>query len=70
LILFALGLSHYGNLVPPSALHGLKVAAVAVVAQAVWGMARSLCPDAPRITLMILAAVAVTLILRRGARSV
>jgi chromate transporter len=62
LILFALGLSHYGNLVPPSALHGLKVAAVAVVAQAVWGMARSLCPDAPRITLMILAAVAVTLI--------
>jgi len=62
LILFALGLSHYGSLVPPSALHGLKVAAVAVVAQAVWGMARSLCPDAPRITLMTLAAVAVTLI--------
>ena len=29
-------------------LHGLKVAAVAVVAQAVWQMARQLCPDAPR----------------------
>jgi len=28
------------------ALHGLKIAAVAVVAQAVWGMARALCPDA------------------------
>ena len=27
---------------------GLKTVAVAVVAQAVWGMARSLCPDAPR----------------------
>lgn len=27
------------------ALHGLKLVAVAVVAQAVWGMARTLCPD-------------------------
>lgn len=62
LILFALGLSRFGNLVAPGALHGLKVAAVAVVAQAVWGMARSLCPDAPRLTLMALAAVAVTLV--------
>lgn len=62
LILFALGLSRYGNLMPAGALHGLKVAAVAVVAQAVWGMARSLCPDAPRITLMALAAVAVSLV--------
>jgi hypothetical protein len=33
-------------------VHGLKVVAVAVVAQAVWGMARNLCPDAPRITIM------------------
>jgi len=62
LILFALGLSRYGNLIPAGALHGLKVAAVGVVAQAVWGMARSLCPDAPRITLMALAAVAVSLV--------
>jgi len=30
------------------ALHGLKLVAVAVVAQAVWGMARSLAPDKPR----------------------
>src|SRR5262249_30746027 len=28
-------------------LHGLNVVAVAVVAQAVWGMARNLCPDRP-----------------------
>lgn len=60
LILFAIGLSHYGNAIPAGALHGLKVAAVAVVAQAVWGMARSLCPDAPRLTMMILTAVVVT----------
>lgn len=62
LIVFALGLSRYGNLLPAGALHGLKVAAVAVVAQAVWGMARSLCPDAPRITIMALCAVAVSLV--------
>lgn len=30
------------------ALHGLKIVAVAIVAQAVWGMARSLCPDRER----------------------
>ncbi|WP_234054017.1 MULTISPECIES: chromate efflux transporter [unclassified Xanthobacter] len=29
-------------------LHGLKLVAVAVVAQAVWGMARNLAPDQPR----------------------
>jgi chromate transporter len=40
-------------------LHGLKVVAVAVVAQAVWGMARSLCPDRPRATLAIVAAIVV-----------
>jgi chromate transporter len=39
-------------------LHGLKVVAVAVVAQAVWGMARSLAPDRPRATIAILATVA------------
>lgn len=55
LTLFALGLSNYGNAIPASALHGLKVVAVAVVAQAVWGMARNLCPDVPRITMMMVA---------------
>jgi chromate transporter len=29
-------------------LHGLKLVAVAIVAQAVWGMARTLCPDRER----------------------
>src|SRR5918992_226696 len=40
-------------------LHGLKVVAVAVVAQALWGMARSLAPDRERATIAILAAIAV-----------
>jgi chromate transporter len=39
-------------------LHGLKVVAVAVVAQAVWGMAQNLTPDRPRVTLAVLAATA------------
>jgi chromate transporter len=37
-------------------LHGLKLVAVAVVAQAVWSMARNLCPDRPRAALALLAA--------------
>lgn len=62
LILFAMGIATYGNAMPSGALHGLKVVAVAVVAQAVWGMARKLCPDAPRITLMAAAASFVLLV--------
>jgi len=51
LILFALGV---GRSAPGSGwLHGLVVVAVAVVVQAVWGMARALCPDRPRATLMV-----------------
>ncbi|TJZ76239.1 chromate efflux transporter [Chitiniphilus eburneus] len=56
LALFALGLDAWPALVPPGALHGLKVVAVAVVAQAVWGMARQLCTDAPRVVLALCAA--------------
>ncbi|HEY8900822.1 MAG TPA: chromate efflux transporter [Chthoniobacterales bacterium] len=40
----------------PGWLHGLKLAAVAVVAQAVWQMGRQLCPDVPRATLALAAA--------------
>src|SRR6187402_1704562 len=40
-------------------VHGLTVVAVAVVAQAVWGMSRQFCTDRVRATLAILAALAV-----------
>ena len=62
LILFALGIASYGDAMPSGVLRGLKVVAVAVVAQAVWGMARNLCPDAPRITIMAAAACFVLLV--------
>ncbi|RFC64689.1 MULTISPECIES: chromate efflux transporter [Mesorhizobium] len=38
-------------------LHGLKIVAVAIVAQAVWGMARSLCPDRERATIAVAAII-------------
>lgn len=59
LVLFGLGIRGL-DLSGVGWLHGLKVAAVAVVAQAVWGMARSLCPDRERATIAILAALAVS----------
>ncbi|MXQ54982.1 chromate transporter [Shimazuella alba] len=40
-------------------LHGLLVVAVAVVAQAVWGMAKNLAPDRPRRAIAILSAMVV-----------
>lgn len=59
LILFGYGVIEFGDAVGFGALHGLKVVAVAVVAQAVWTMARSLCPDAKRATMAVLASIAV-----------
>lgn len=62
LVLLALGLSAgTQSFMPhglPGLLHGLKLVAVAVVAQAVWGMGKSLCPDKPRAAMATLAAAA------------
>jgi chromate transporter len=57
LIVFAVGLTQHREWMDSGLLHGLKVVAVAVVAQAVWGMAKSLCPDRPRAALAIGAAL-------------
>ena len=59
LVTFGYGVVAYREAIPGGVLHGLKVVAVAVVAQAVWGMARTLTPDAPRVTLAVIAAAAV-----------
>lgn len=59
MILFAYGIAHVGNVNSAAWLHGLKLVAVAVVAQAVWGMARSLLPDRQRVTFAIGAALLV-----------
>jgi chromate transporter len=57
LIVFAFSIGAFANATDTGWLHGLKIVAVAVVVQAVWGMARSLCPDRERATIAILAAV-------------
>lgn len=57
LLLFAYGIDAFADRLDAGWLHGLKVVAVAVVAQAVWGMARNLCPDAPRFTLAVVASI-------------
>jgi chromate transporter len=57
MVLFAYGVGVLGN-AGSGWLHGLKAAAVAVVAQALLGMARTLTPDPPRATLAVAAAVA------------
>lgn len=56
---FAQGMAILGDPSGTGWLKGLKAAAVAVVAQAVWLMARSLCPDWPRRALAVAAAALV-----------
>ncbi len=57
LVLFAYGAGALGGPAGSGLLHGLKLVAVAIVAQAVWGMARSLCPDRARATIALVAAL-------------
>ncbi|MGE0259416.1 MAG: chromate efflux transporter, partial [Alphaproteobacteria bacterium] len=57
LILFGYGVTRFGDLSSAAWLHGLKIVAVAVVAQAVWGMARNLAPDRKRATIAVGAAI-------------
>lgn len=60
LTVFALAQGSMTGVTAAGALHGLKLVAVAIVAQAVWGMAGSLCPDRTRagIALAALALIA------------
>ena len=58
--LFAQGAASLTGPLSAGMLHGLQVAAVAVVAQAVWSMAVSLCPDRPRATIAVVATLIVT----------
>lgn len=61
LVLFAFGIATLGSAQSGPWLHGLKVAAVAVVAQALWRMGVKLCPDKERATIAICAALATSL---------
>lgn len=56
MLLAAYGAALAGGAAGAAALHGLKLVAVPVVAQAVWSMAGSLCPDRTRATIAVAAA--------------
>ena len=62
LLVFALGAGALDNPVGQGILHGLKLVAVAVVAQALWGMARTLTPDRQRIAIALGALLLATLV--------
>ncbi|WP_439531542.1 chromate efflux transporter [Marinobacter adhaerens] len=53
----ALGLSAWPEASSGGWIQGLKLFVVAVVAQAVWQMGKTLCPDRPRIAMALLVAV-------------
>ena len=57
MVLFAYGASALSGSAGAGLLHGLKVVAVAIVAQAVSGMARTLCPDRQRASIAVLSAL-------------
>ena len=61
LVLFAYGASALEGEIGSGLLHGLKLVAVAIVAQAVWGMARTLCPDRERASIAVVAALVILL---------
>jgi chromate transporter len=62
MILLGYGVASLGDLRRAGWLHGLKLAAVAVVAQAVWAMGLRLCPDWPRRILAVAATATVLLL--------
>jgi chromate transporter len=66
LVLFSYGADQLRGVLGAGMLHGLKLVAVAVVSQAVWGMARSLCPDRQRASI----AAAVALMYLFGSSSI
>jgi chromate transporter len=59
LVIFGLGVERFGLSRDAGWLHGLKIAAVAVVAQAVWGMASTMATGKTRATLAVAAAAIV-----------
>jgi|TARA_R110002126_G_scaffold285701_9_gene436409 chromate transporter len=62
LIAFAMAANALDGAIAQGVLHGLKLVAVAVVAQAAWGMARSLTPDRIRASIAVLAIAVMVLV--------
>ena len=57
LVFFAYGASAIDGPIGAGLLHGLKLVAVPIVAQAIWGMSRTLCPDRQRVSIAVASAL-------------
>ncbi len=57
MILFAIGATNFPEYLNEGILHGFKIAAVAVVTQALWQMGIKLCPDKERMSIVIGSAI-------------
>ncbi len=62
LLAFAFGADAFAGPIGQDVIHGLKLVAVAVVAQAVWGMARTFAPDRERATIALAAVLVVVFV--------
>ncbi|WIE35450.1 chromate efflux transporter [Agrobacterium tumefaciens] len=62
LLLFAMVAASIEGPVGTGLLHGLKIVAVAVVGQAVWGMAKSLAPDRQRASIALVGIICVVFV--------
>jgi chromate transporter len=68
LVFFARGANALQGPLGTGLLHGLKLVAVAIVAQAVWGMARTLCPDRARASIALVATLVILISASSGAQ--
>jgi chromate transporter len=68
LVFFARGANALQGPLGTGLLHGLKLVAVAIVAQAVWGMARTLCPDRARASIAVVATLVILISASSGAQ--
>lgn len=62
MVAFAFGAALFEGVIGAGLATGLKIVAVAIVAQAVWGMAKTLTPDARRASIAVVAAVVALLL--------
>jgi chromate transporter len=68
LLAFAWGAANFSGPIGQGIIHGLKLVAVAVVAQALWGMARTLTPDRTRIGIALAAVAGVVFLILQSVK--
>ena len=62
LVVAGLGIAHFDLYIKEGLLHGLKLVAAAVIAQAIWNMAQSHCREIKRILISLMSAITIVLV--------